>query len=418
MMYDKRNNKPYMTDDILDQIYRIIERQGPDSWFTLPVGEFLPEKYKYLEKYLTKEDDTMDVWFDSGVSWSTLNGQADVYIEGNDQFRGWFQSSMLLSVAINGRSPTKQIVCHGFVLDEKGKKMSKSLGNVVDPKQVIHGGSGFKAIGVDGLRFWCASTQFTKDVQIGKRIVEQVGKDLKRWRIAVKYMLGNLNDKLSLQTSYTDLSAIDRWILSELSASHKLIISHYSKYEYHLVVQAINFFVASKLSAPYFETIKDRLYCDHIDSRRRKSAIFTLEIILLAFLKWIAPITPALAEEAYHVLGNEKSVFNLNFDNLNYENESIQNDFAEISVLRTQVNRILDSSIKNQFVSSPMDAYVILPNKPNAFNDDLSDLLGVSKVILKDVADITVQKASMKKCKRCWKKICEEDICSRCAQAQ
>ena len=413
MLYDLRTNKPYMTDALFQHIVDTIKQHGPDAWFTLPTSEFLPPELKYMLPHLIKEDDTMDVWFDSGVSWHILDGQADCYIEGTDQHRGWFQSSLLTSVAVNNKSPTKQIITHGFVLDEKGRKMSKSIGNVIDPKHVI------QQLGVDGLRLWCANCHFTKDVQIGKRSLEQTGKELKKWRIAIKYLLGNLNDQVTNKSEYHDLTDIDRWLLAELVQAQKMILGHYSKFEYHLGVQAINLFISLKLSSIYFETVKDRLYCDDASSRRRKSALFTMEIVLLTFLKWIAPITPQLAEESYAVIGNTGSVFEMDYELLDrFENEEITNEFVQVQSMRQQVNRLLDAAVKSEFIGSPMDGYVVLPMNKYAFDDDLCDLFGVSKVVKSQTAtEISIIRATGIKCGRCWKRICTQGdvVCTRCA---
>ncbi len=412
MMY--LNGNPFMNDALFKHIISTIKQNGPDAWFTLPIKEFLPTELKYMSESLTIEDDTMDVWFDSGISWHLLSKPSDCVIEGNDQHRGWFQSSILTSIAMGKQAPTKQIITHGFVLDEKGRKMSKSIGNVVDPAKVIQN------IGVDGLRLWVASTQFTKDVQIGNRTMDQIKRDLKKWRVIIKYLLGNLQDTLSHKPHHNDLAPMDKWLLAELAATHKVIMSHYSKYEYYLVVQSIHFFCFSKLSSPYIETIKDRLYCDSLESKRRQSAIYTLEVVLLTFLKWIAPIAPGLAEEAYHTLGQDQSVFELDYDKMDrFEDHSIVQEFTEIIQLRTTVNRLLNNAITSGFIASNMDAYVVLPLANHKFVDDLSDLLGVSKVIMQDCKDISVMKATKHKCLRCWKKICDQadTVCSRCMEA-
>eukprot|EP00835_Amoeboradix_gromovi_P000822 NODE_31_length_32452_cov_0.352672.p2 type:complete len:860 gc:universal NODE_31_length_32452_cov_0.352672:8706-6127(-) len=419
MMYDLRDNKPFMNTDLFEHIIGIIKELGPNAWFTMPLSEFLPSELKYMAPYLTKEDDTMDVWFDSGISWHILDKQADCYIEGTDQHRGWFQSSMLLSVAINKQSPTKQIITHGFVLDEQKRKMSKSVGNVIDPKSVIHGTKSNKALGVDGLRLWCASTQFTKDVQIGPRIIESTAKDLKKWRIAIKYMLGNLNDKLRYTEDYNDTSQIDKWILAEMASTHKAILSHYSGFEYHAVVHSINHFINMKLSAVYFETIKDRLYCDSIDSRRRMSSIFTLEVLLINILKWIAPITPSLAEEAYNHLNHTDSIFSLEYDILNrFDNQQLLTEFSLLLSTKSTVNRLLDAAIKSNFISNPLDAIVVLDCKDHAFNLELADLFGVSSVQFNPSrSEISILKSNKFKCIRCWRSLAPSNnsVCSRCS---
>ena len=299
VFYHKQSGEVLLNDESITHIEGLIRAQGSDCWWKLPVEDLLPPSVKGFASDYVKGSDTMDVWFDSGSSWATVLKEsdhvADMYLEGSDQHRGWFQSSLLTSIAAQGKAPYKTIVTHGFVLDGEGSKMSKSVGNVMSPEDIIKS----KEYGADVMRLWVASSDFTSDVTVSDNILQQTNDELFKIRNTCRFMLGNLSDFDPTRhlVPYPNLSKLDRYMLhsiyqycSEATQAYESL--NFSKL-YHILINMVR----TNLSSFYFDTIKDRLYCDPPEGESRRSTQTALHHLLQCFTRSIAPITPHLAED-------------------------------------------------------------------------------------------------------------------------
>ncbi|KAL7749863.1 isoleucine-tRNA ligase [Sorochytrium milnesiophthora] len=459
--------EPVLTTDTIQHIIAVMAKHpsGTDAWWIEPAETFVPPQLKASGDMFVKGSDTLDVWFDSGCSWTSLEGDkvADIYVEGSDQHRGWFQSSLLTSVGTRGIAPYKQIITHGFVLDEQQRKMSKSLGNVIAPEFIVAGGSNKKqqpAYGVDGLRLWAASTEYQRDVTVGAKVLSTVGESLRKIRNTARFMLGNLHDFLPatprLDTS--QLLDVDRYMLHELACFVNRSRQAYAEHAFNKVYQALNNFTASDLSAFYFDVLKDRLYADALTSKSRQSAQTVLLHILQHYNAVIAPITPVLAEEihehARHMYSPEhrtESVFQLGWPTLptGWTDEQLKQEFDALRTLRQHVNQSLEVLRRQGVIKASIEGSVDLAVKPGSMahsllsrhEQSLRSLLLVSQVHVTavnnfeglsakadlriesvcsqpeeaDVA-IAVRQAEGHKCPRCWNhwSAAEDVPCSRC----
>ena len=370
--------------------------------------------------------DIMDVWLESGASWATLLGdkQADLYLEGSDQHRGWFQSSLLLSVAIHNRAPYKKVLTHGFTVDDSGKKMSKSSGNVVDPLKVIN------QYGADILRLWVVSSQFKDDISISDKLIKQVidvfGKIRNTWR----FLLSNLHD---YKSEVEQLTELDLWIIMRLQGLVQLTEDAYESYDYHKIYHAVHDFCANDLSSFYLDMIKDRLYCAAKDSIERKSSQTALFIILHTLIRLMAPILTFTTEDLWHHLKDlsidDSKIFDQQSIQLTkfpvveagYIDNVLQEKWDNIFNLRSEVYKKIEIARQKKLISSSLDAKVILvlPNNLDLKEDKLAEIFIVSQVEIKtgDVLEINVIHATGDKCERCWKWADLEDgLCPRCKE--
>ncbi|KAL2464054.1 tRNA synthetase class I family protein [Forsythia ovata] len=391
VFYHVESKEPLMNEETIDHIKSIISQKGSDAWWYMKVEELLPEKYRNEASKYEKGTDTMDVWFDSGSSWaavlrkrSGLSYPADLYLEGTDQHRGWFQSSLLTSIATNGKAPYHGVVTHGFVLDEKGFKMSKSLGNVVDPSTVIEGGKNSKdlAFGADVLRLWVSSVDYTGDVMIGTQVLRQMSDIYRKLRGTLRFLLGNLHDwKDDYAVPYGDLPTIDQYALFQLENVVKNIKESYDSYQFFKIFQIIQRFVIVDLSNFYLDVAKDRLYVGGTFSSTRRSCQTVLAAHLYSVVRVIAPILPHLAEDVWQHLPFQFTtedgrianfVFEskwpvLNERHLAFPEEEV--DFwGKILELRTEVNKVLEVARGKKLIGSSLEAKVYL----HAFDDGLA----------------------------------------------
>ena len=385
VFYDTENAQNVLVNEkTIDHIINIVGKHenGTDVWWELDEVDLLPEEYREeaLAGKWRKGVDTMDVWFDSGTSWSgVLNGEiADMYLEGSDQHRGWFQSSLLTSVSSRGNPPYKKVLTHGFVLDEKGYKMSKSLGNVVDPMTIIAGGSNKKikpAYGADVLRLWVASVDYTGDVCIGDGIMKQTFESYRRMRNIARYMLGNLHDfnPTTDEVPYANLPSLDKWILGRLSKTLLEVDDAYNSYQFNKVVGTLLKFATADLSNFYLDIAKDRLYISEPNSLRRRSCQTVLAHVLDGFTKAIAPILPHLAEDINLNVPFIKFDTRNKIEQVGKGRQSIFQDkwpshlekfqkcdameWAKIREIRTDINQLLELARVNKIVGSSLDAF-------------------------------------------------------------
>lgn len=488
VFYDRETGNEVLLDDhTLDHIKAIFAEHGSDAWWTMDEKDLLPEEYRDEAEKWKKGTDTMDVWFDSGSSWAgvaksrdELAYPADLYLEGSDQHRGWFQSSLLTSVAAQGKTPYKTVLTHGFVLDEKGFKMSKSLGNVVDPMYVIEGGNNKKlepAYGSDVLRLWAASVDYSGDVSIGANIIKQTFESYRKLRNTARYILGNLADFVpegeenSNAIPYDELPSMDKWMLGRLSATLSEVDEAMSEYQFNRATQELLRFASADLSNFYLDVAKDRLYISGITDARRRSCQTVLHAIIEGFAKSIAPVLPHMAEDIWQNLPYDKpteSVFEGGIrSELKAFDEHDDEQWTLVRNIRDDVNQMLELARNDKLVGASLDAaaYVYAPDEatravldlldgdrellstPVKTNgvDDLRTSLMLSQVYLVDSADavsdsceevyvskgensgctVGVKKADGTKCGRCWfydenvgnLGIVHNDLCQRCNEA-
>lgn len=365
-LYHKATGELLMTDESVRHIISVIENDKADGlsrWFRFQedVSEWLPEDLKGRGKEYRKSLETMDVWFDSGTSWTMLNERsgnplADYYLEGTDQHRGWFQSSLLTKIATsesnNPIAPFKRIITHGFVLDAKGRKMSKSLGNVVTPEEVKlepKTGKGREKLGIDGLRLWVAQSDYTTDILLSPSTFVQLSSLLKKIRVTFKFLLGNVGNQRVESISYDELLPVDKKALLDLYILNRTAKKGYESFAFNHVVQAVQNHIFTNLSAFYFDIVKDRLYADELDGRSRRSVQYVFEQLLRTYFAILSPITPLLTQEVWKhtpstITNNLESPFMAGWPELpaEWNNLQIKIDFEIIAKIRQGVLEAMD----------------------------------------------------------------------------
>ncbi len=437
-IFYNEDGSPILDYDVMMHVADLFREHGSNYWFEKDAKDLLPEGYSNPASpngKFTKEQDIMDVWFDSGTTHTGvlcargLNYPADVYLEGSDQYRGWFNSSLICGVAMHGQSPYKECISHGFTLDAKGNKMSKSLGNGIDPLEEI------KKRGADVLRLWVSSTDYTEDVRIGDEILKQVQESYRKIRNTYKFMLGNLNnfDPSKDAVKYEDMLPYDKYMMNELSIYVKEIKSYYEKYEYQNVYKTTNNFITFKLSNFYLDFTKDILYIEKEDSLVRRSVQTVLYNILKDLVVLLAPILPYTSEEVYRFIPGEK----LESVHLNDMPEAPTYEFDSklwelFFDVKDDVFKALEEARNEKVIGSSLEAEVKLnlgeKYKPvqEQLEKYLHQLLIVSKVeftndeTLPKASTIKVEvlKSNGHKCNRCWNYVDEldGDICHRCSE--
>jgi len=470
VFYDIETGEPLMNDETIDHIVSIVEKEGTDAWYVREVVDLLPDAYKDRAPSLRKGTDTMDVWFDSGSSWSGVLGQrdglehpADLYLEGSDQHRGWFQSSLLTSVASEGIAPYKNVLTHGFVLDDKGMKMSKSVGNVVDPRKIIAGGNNQKtepAFGADVLRLWVASVDYTSDVLIGDRIIGQVADVYRKVRFTLRYILGNLSDFDPAKDAvpYDDLAATDKYILSRFASLLDECTTAYDNYQFYRVYQAMQRFVVLDLSNFYLDVVKDRLYVSDPTSADRRACQTVLNHLLTGILPIIAPLTPHMAEDAWQNLPYDAptiSVFMNGWASAAADksrwvvDEQTEGVWKSVLAIRDEVNQLLEKARVEKSLGSSLESKITVHVEDPALRstlealqatdngqdqlryifisssvdlvDDAATASAAAYSSAKDGFTVGVARADGIKCSRCWnysQRVGEdaehEELCERC----
>lgn len=428
-----------VTPETIQHISSLFRAQGSNVWFDQTADELVPQGFRCPtcgHNHFSKESDIMDVWFDSGSTHAAvlderpaLNFPADVYLEGGDQYRGWFQSSMLTSIATQGVAPYRQIITHGWTVDGEGKAMHKSLGNAVAPDEVL------KDYGADMLRLWVASADYTQDMRISKEIMKQLSEAYLKIRNTARYMLGNLAgfDPDRDQVAEHDLTDLDRWVLSRLGELGNAVHVFYNKYEFHGVYRSIYNFCVIDLSNFYFDIIKDRLYCG--DLSVRQSARTTLYRILDGMTRMLAPILAFTSEEIWAAMPHDASADpeSVLFNEMKQGESPVLTEsectrWSTLIATRESVNRALEAARNAKVIGKSLEAAVVLGGTLSADlagerEDFLAELFIVSKVTLDTTVDgVQVTSASGEKCERCW--VVREDVgtdaehptlCPRCA---
>jgi isoleucyl-tRNA synthetase len=446
VFYDEETGEPLMNAETIAYVQAIVAEKGSDAWWELSIEELLPEKYH--GKAYRKGTDTMDVWFDSGSSWAAVCEQradlrypADIYLEGSDQHRGWFQSSLLTSVAVQGQAPYKTVLTHGFTLDEQGRKQSKSLGNVVDPMIVIEGGKNQQQeppYGADILRLWVSSVDYTNDVPIGKTILKQMSDVYRKIRNTARFLLGNLHDfdPTKHAVSYQDLPELDRYMLHRITEVFTEVQDSFESFQFFRFFQTVQNFCAVDLSNFYLDVAKDRLYISSVNAPRRRSCQTVLAIALENLAKAIAPVLCHMAEDIWQSLPYStpyKSVFQSGWVKLDeqWKSPELAEKWETLRQIRAEVNKVLEKARAEKAIGSSLEAKVLLyvrdaqlrqtltnlnPSVGNGV-DELRYLFLTSQVELVEASDqlseskyssqsetlgIGVMDADGKKCDRCW----------------
>ncbi|WFQ90095.1 isoleucine--tRNA ligase [Mycoplasma feriruminatoris] len=430
--YDQKNNL-VLNNEILNYAINKIEQVGTDAWFSLDADEFLPDQYK--NKSLRKEKDILDVWFDSGSSAIALNQKYpnlklpyDVYLEGNDQYRGWFNASMINSTIYSGISPYKQLVSHGMTTDEKGNKMSKSLGNGVDPIEFSN------ELGADILRLWVASTDFTDDQKIGKEIIKQISESYRKIRNTIRFILANLND-FNPQTDYQKtLSEVDMYSLANLTSFKNKVLQAYEELNFNLVYTLVMNYVTKNLSAFYLDFIKDILYINSKNDLRRRQVQTVLYEQFYCLIDVLRPILVHTVEEAYQNLNDNKveSVHLLDNREQNFVyDEQFINKWDKVMLLRDDVNKALEVNRENKIINKGFEAivYIKLDQEYEYLKEikDLSQIFIVNSIYFVDnidndfirtnISSIKVEQKQGLKCQRCWQifdNLVDDEICYNC----
>lgn len=417
--------------DVMMHVADLFRKYGSNVWFEKEAKDLLPEGYTNPASpngNFTKEEDIMDVWFDSGSTWNGvliekgLPYPSDMYLEGSDQYRGWFNSSLICGVAVTGKAPYKELVSHGFTLDGNGNKMSKSLGNVIVPADMV------RLHGSDILRLWVASTDYTEDVRISDDLIKQVKESYRKIRNTYKFMLGNLKDFDYTKDSvkYEDMPYYDKYMMNELNKFTKNVLEEYNNYNFQNVYKLVNNFVSFTLSNFYLDFTKDILYIEKADSLVRRSVQTVLYNILNNEVKLLAPILPYTSEEVYSLLPHtEESVHLTDMPEVvtysdSAEVEELFNLFFE---LKDKVNKKLEEARNEKLIGSALEAVVKinLDSKYNEVKEKLGSYLHqlfiVSKVeYTTDGEEVVVEKSTGEKCNRCWNYVdhLNGDICDRC----
>jgi isoleucyl-tRNA synthetase len=461
VFYHRETGEVLLNQETLQHIQGLIAEHGSDVWWQRDEAGLLPEPWAAEAANWRKGTDTMDVWFDSGSSWAgvlgglgdlagdpdatPLNYPADLYLEGSDQHRGWFQSSLLTSVAVNGQAPYKRVLTHGFTLDEKGRKMSKSLGNVVDPAVLVEGGKNEKqepAYGADVLRLWVSSVDYSADVPLGPGIVKQLADVYRKVRNTARYLLGNLHDFLPERDAvpYEQLPLLDQWMLQRTAALIDNVTGDFERYEFYRFFQALQNFCVVDLSNVYLDIAKDRLYVSGAGDFRRRSCQTVLHLVVERLAGLIAPVLCHMAEDIWQNLPYpvaERSVFERGWPTAPaaWQNPALETPMGAILELRALVNRQLEACRSGGSLGASLEAQVQLElnggsddgagalqealtwlaSSGHANVDNLADWLLVSALqiggvapaaVLSEASDagitVRVAKAAGDKCERCW----------------
>lgn len=454
IFYCEKCGKEHINKESIKAVADLFRKHGSDAWYTTDAADILPKGTVCSEcghNVFTKETDIMDVWFDSGVSHAAVLQQrdevswpADLYLEGADQYRGWFQSSLLTSVAWCGKAPYKAVCTHGWVVDGEGRKMSKSLGNGILAEEILN------EYGADILRLWVASSDYHADIRISKDILKQLSEGYRKIRNTARYILGNIFDfdPKKDMVKFEDMQDIDKWALLKLEELKEKVLAAYDAFEFHQVYHSIRNFCVIDMSNFYLDVLKDRLYCDKTDGTPRRAAQSAMYIILNSLTKMLAPILAFTSEEIWqsmpHLEGESAENVLLNDmpmkANLTAA-EGFMEKWEKIHAVKDAVKKQLEELRAQKVIGSSLDAEVTLYAEGDFFEflsevkDTLPLVLIVSKVSLVNAAGgkvddefsdlgIEAKKAEGCKCARCWtysetvgKDAQHTDICERCAAA-
>lgn len=449
-----------ITPETMKKVEEIVEKEGTDAWWAHSAEELLPEGFKCPHcggTHFHKEKDIMDVWFDSGStwngvlrypheeSWKDMSYPCDLYLEGSDQHRGWFHSSLLTSVAVNGHAPYKAVLTHGFTMDGEGRKMSKSVGNVVAPQDVIN------KYGADVMRLWISSVDYQGDVRLSDKIVKSMSDVYRKIRNTFRYLLGNLSDfdPKTDSVAYTDMEELDRWALLRMEQVKETVLKAYDDYEFHVMYHAVHNFCTVDLSAIYLDILKDRLYTEKADSKLRRSAQTAMYEILTTLVRLVAPVLCFTSEEVWQALPNKEerewSVHMSDMPKVNeaYLDKALDEKWKKRLAVRSVAMKALEEARQAKVIGHPLDAEVTVYADGEAYDivkameKELADFLLVSQTHIvsgtaaapenaasneEGTVKASVAVCTLAKCERCWKRSADVDadpkhpgVCARCA---
>ena len=422
---NKKTNAILVDDNVFENIAKIYEKEGSDCWFSDDPQKFLGQKYKAAD--FEKLSDIVEVWFDSGSTHSfvlekrkDLKWPASMYLEGSDQHRGWFHSSLLESCGTRDRAPFESILSHGFVVDGKGLKMSKSLGNVIAPEDIL------KKYGADILRIWVASSNYAEDLRIDYSILDQHAESYRKIRNTFRYLLGNLNDIFEdgelEKIEVKKLPDLEQFMLHKIYTLDSNFNKYFKNYDFHNLYKELLNFCTVDLSAFYFDIRKDTLYCDPKNSEKRKSTLLLLNVILNSLLKWFAPILSFTTEEIYQLVSKQKKSIHLerflSFPK-EFENLELNEKWIKLLRIRDICNLSIEEKRASKEIGSSLEASLTLTLNKNDYElvegIDMSELCITSSVEIekKDIQETIVKtrKAKGNKCPVCWK--INEKPCTR-----
>lgn len=429
----KKTGEVLLDEKVLNFTAMIFEMSGSDAWYSLDIAQLLYPGSGYNPDELEKVTDILDVWFDSGATWNAVlksrnynagEYQADLYLEGSDQHRGWFQSSLFLSCAIEAKAPYKSVVTHGFTNDAHGEKMSKSKGNVIVPSKII------KQHGSEILRLWVAMSDYQNDQKISDAILKQISENYRKLRNTFRIMLANIDD-LDTLVPYSELGVLDRWILSRAKDVFDRAYRYFQEYNFVHAMGLINNFIVNELSGMYIDMTKDSLYCNKIDSKSRRASQSAMAIMVKNLLLLIAPILTYTADEIVEqspsiIRGDADSIFELEYESI----EPIESDFdyEYMSRARESFGAVVDQLKKDKLIKSTLEISLYTDSKiathiseceewfvVSSLNVDGGEELGSFKI---DDDTFHIKKSIAHRCPRCWRhKAQKEDgLCKRCAE--
>lgn len=443
-----------INDETIKSVAGWFEKEGSDAWWAHSAEELLPEGTvcpKCGGKHFHKETDIMDVWFDSGSTHMAVARKrpelcwpVDMYLEGSDQHRGWFQSSLLTSVAVTGKAPYKSVLTHGYVVDGEGRKMSKSVGNVIVPQEVID------QYGADIIRLWAASSDYKADIRISPKILKQLSEVYRKIRNTIRYILGNINDfdYAKDKVPFSEMLELDRWALMHLQLLKKEVTEAYESYDFHVLYHAIHNFCTVEMSSFYLDILKDRLYAYKADSKERRSAQTAMYEILMDLLVMLTPVLSFTTEEVWQFMKKPanapESVQMLPWPEIKeeYLDEALETKWDNFIGIRSEITKVLEVARREKTIGHSLDAKVELHAAGEALDilksveKDLATLLIVSQAVIMDDVEagaaatgredlkVTVKPAEGTKCERCWiysdevgKDAEHPTLCPRCAAA-
>jgi isoleucyl-tRNA synthetase len=428
---NKDTGELVIDEEIIENVYQIFKVKGADAWYDLSVEELLPENKKELAGRLEKVNDILDVWFDSGSTWLAVlkSGNydageypANMYLEGSDQHRGWFQSSLLVSTSVEEKAPYKSILTHGFTVDEKGEKMSKSKGNVVAPQQVS------KKYGGEILRLWVATSDYSGDIKISDNILKQVSEQYRKIRNTIRFLLANVNDLEEIKLENPGM--IDRWILARSKEVFDEVAYLFGKYDFSKAFNVLNNFIVTELSAIYLDVCKDRLYCEELNSSKRRNSQSAMAIIVKELISLLAPVLTYTMDEAVEhapkvVKENAADVFDFVYTPL----AKIENPVDEtVLEIRRRFFETVDRLKKEKIIKDTLEL-AIETNYEGLLKEEMDDFFVVSMIkesiegetldefhISDEQFVIKIKKSPLYKCPRCWRFLAESDggLCERC----
>ena len=441
IFYCERCREPYWSKETFENVIRAVRENGADIWFEKDAAFFLPEGARCSHcgnGSFVKEEDILDVWFDSGVSWAAvckkrkeLKFPVDLYLEGSDQHRGWFHSSLLTAVGNEDRAPYNAVLTHGFVVDGSGRKMSKSLGNIIAPHEII------EKFGAEILRLWVTYEDYRDDIKISKDIISRLVETYRRIRNTLRFLHANINGDFHPERDsvpYEKLSYLDRWLLSRLQRLIERVTDAYNNYTFHVIYHSIHNFCTVDLSALYLDIVKDRIYVDKLDGVKRRASQTVIYEALITLLKLIAPILSSTADEMWSYLKDfvkEESVLLTTFPSPRKEwiDAEIEKEWDSIWNVREIANKKIEEKRAAKVIGHSLDTKIIVRVPEREYNllvklgDELKDVFIVSQIELQvgNEPDVTVTKADGAKCERCWQYATDirttgrfPNVCKRC----